>query len=139
MDKLEICKRKHCSAESILSLHSRLFVTTECHAESILSPHSHVVTTSVTTEEWGSEAGASQRDGLFIFGKKLYNFPMPLILQFYPLIRKNITLRVFLWSMASETMSNRSRNDLVAAPNDAFEVGRCRDKWSRLPKCPARC
>ena len=57
-----------------------------------------------------------------------YIFPVPLILGLYLSMRKTIVLSVFVRSVASKKMSNRSRNDHLGAPNDAVEVATCQQK-----------
>ena len=53
---------------------------------------------------------------------------MPVISMLGPPRRRNNCASVFLGSIASQKVSKRSKNDLLSASNDKFEVGRCHEK-----------
>ena len=58
------------------------------------------------------------------FGGKTYIFAGPVIFQLCPLWREIDAPGVFVRSMGSGKMSNRSKKVVTSASNDTFEVGR---------------
>ena len=75
----------------------------------------------MSTSERGSEAGAGK---VTIFEKKRNIFPGPVIFRLRHPWRGMDVPSVFIMSMASEKMSNRSKKVLLGASDDTLKVGR---------------